>query len=198
MHDTRLNMARVLEQSIGGAIPGETALRQHTVVRSILGPLLGLCLLGGGLGGCDLPEFMSHPVQVRGNRVDPEVAVQLVPGTSTRADALALLGSPTTRAAFDDNTWIYASELTKPVIAGTQAVEDQRVYVLTFDEKGVLKDIRRKSQADAPNVQMVDRATPSPGNDVSALQLLLGNIGRFGAGGTTSSAAGGTGTGGNY
>jgi outer membrane protein assembly factor BamE (lipoprotein component of BamABCDE complex) len=149
----------------------------------LLAALLGLA----ALAGCAMPDFMSFPPQVRGNKVDNELLAQLVPGTSTRADATALIGSPTARATFDDNTWLYIGEVTKPVIAGTNAVLDQQVVVLTFDQQGVLRGIDRRSQGDSVPVSVVSRTTPAPGNDASFLQQLLGNVGKFNAAGSDSS-----------
>ncbi len=141
--------------------------------------LLVLLLAAATLAGCGLPAFMTFPPQVRGNKVDDVLLVQLVPGTSTRADATALLGSPTARATFDDNTWLYIGEVTKPVIAATNEVLEQQVVVLTFDQQGVLRGIERRSQTDSVPVAVVARATPAPGNDTSFMQMLLGNVGRF-------------------
>ncbi len=141
--------------------------------------MLAACLLGP-LAGCGTNDFFAYPPQVRGNKVDADALTQLVVGTSTRQDATALLGSPTTKAPFDDNTWIYISEVTRPVIAGTQGIEDQHVYVLTFDQKGVLTGVDKRSLKDAQPVQVVSRTTPSPGTEASFMQQLLGNVGRFG------------------
>ena len=154
-------------------------------------------LLSLATTACSAPDFMRHSPQTRGNKVDPELLVQLVPGTSTRNDVVALIGTPTTKSSFDDNTWIYISEVTKPLIAATQEIRDQNVVVLTFDAKGVLRGISKRGAADARQVTVVDRATPSPGNDTSILQQLLGNVGRFstapvgeGSSNTTGSAGG--------
>jgi len=157
-------------RSIRHASAPRATLRRLTLVAALVGPLAGC----GGTGG-----LFSFPPQVRGNRVDEEVLAQLVPGTSTRQDVIALIGSPTARATFDDNTWIYISEVTRPVIAGTQGVEDQQVDVLTFNEQGVLKAVARKTQEDALPVEVVDRTTPSPGTEASWWQQLLGNVGKF-------------------
>lgn len=140
-------------------------------------PLLLLC---AWLSGCSYaPAFMSFPPQVRGNKVDSDALAQLVPGTSTRGDVTAALGSPSAHASFDDNTWIYIGEVTKPVIAGTTSVSDQQVYVLNFDQQGVLKGIDHKTQKDSEEVDVVARTTPSPGNSATFLQQLLGNVGKF-------------------
>ncbi len=135
--------------------------------------------LAAPLGACSAPDFMTFPPQTRGNKIDPEVLSQLVPGTSSRADVTALIGSPTAKATFDDNQWIYIGEVTKPIIGGTQEIRDQQVVVLTFDQGGTLRNIEKKGQDDGKAVAIVSRATPSPGNDASILQQLLGNVGRF-------------------
>jgi len=145
------------------------------------------------LSGCG---WLMDPPTVRGNRVDADQLKELVPGTSTRADVTALIGSPTARATFDDNTWLYVTETTQPRIGSTLAVLDQDVKVLTFDDRGVLKDIRNVPKADGAPLQMVSRTTPSPGTEASFLQQLFGNIGRFsptptGDTGTSGSSAGG-------
>jgi len=130
------------------------------------------------LGGC---TWLGPTPQLRGNRVDAEQLKELVPGTSTRADVTALIGSPTARATFDDNTWLYVSEVTQPQIARTQGVLSQNVVVLSFNDQGVLQDIKRLNQDDSVPISVVARTTPSPGTEASFLQQLFGNIGRFNA-----------------
>ena len=114
-----------------------------------------------------------------------------MPGTSTRADVTALIGTPTARATFDDNTWIYISEVTRPQIARTQGVLSQDVVVLGFNDQGVLQDVKRLNQDDALPVTVVARSTPSPGTEASFLQQLFGNIGRFNALGPNQGAPSG-------
>ncbi len=144
--------------------------------------LLVLLLLA--VAACDA---VDAPRQLRGNHVDADQLKELVPGTSTRADATSLLGSPTSRAAFDDNTWIYISETTRTRVARLPGIIAQDVVVLTFDQAGVLRDVKHLDQDDSKNVSMVSRTTPSPGSEATFLQQLLGNVGKFSAGG----AAGG-------
>lgn len=154
--------------------------------------LLAALLISAALAGCSLlPAFMTFPPQVRGNKVDEALLVQLVPGTSTRADVTALLGSPTAHATFDDNTWLYIGQVTKPVIGATNEVLDQKVLVMTFDPHGVLRGIERRSQGDSVPVAVVSRATPAPGNDATFLQQLLGNVGRFSPMGAGTGSGGG-------
>ncbi len=147
------------------------------------------------LSGCGYaPRFMSFPPQVRGNKVDADALAQLVPGTSTRADVTAAIGSPTAHASFDDSTWIYIGEVTTPVIGGTSSIEDQQVYVLSFDQAGVLKGVQHKTQKDRQDVDVVARTTPSPGNSATFLQQLLGNVGKFSPGGAPGEGGQGSAT----
>lgn len=131
---------------------------------------------------------IDAPKQLRGNHVDSDQIKELVPGTATRADATSLLGSPSARGTFDDNTWIYISETTRTRVGRMPGITAQDVTVLTFDQAGVLRDIKRLNQDDSRDVSVVSRVTPSPGSDASFLQQLLGNVGKFSTGGTPGSA----------
>ncbi len=139
--------------------------------------VLGLLAL---LGGCSSSlNIFRAPTTLHGNRVDQYRLTELVPGTSTQADVTALIGSPTAKATFDPNTWLYLSEVTHIRIAQTPGVKDQAVVALSFDDKGVLRGIKKLDTADALPVTIVARATPSPGTSASFLQQLFGNVGRF-------------------
>ena len=144
------------------------------------------------LGGCTPFGIFSAPETLHGNRVDDYRLAELVPGTSTQADVTALIGSPTAKASFDTNTWLYVSEVTHIRIAQTPGVSSQSVVALSFDNGGVLRGIKKLDAADALPTTIVARATPSPGTSASFLQQLFGNVGRF----NPIGGAGGGGTGG--
>ena len=140
---------------------------------------LCLLLLSGLLCGCSL---LSFPPQVRGNRVTTDELKELVPGTSTRADVTSLLGSPTAKASFDDNTWIYISEVTQPRVGRIEGVNSQNVVELAFDDRGLLQTVKHLNADDSRPVDVVARSTPSPGSDATFMQQLLGNVGKYNAG----------------
>ena len=138
------------------------------------------CLL---LSSCG---WLMPTPQLRGNKVDPESMKELVPGTSTKADVTAVIGSPTAQDTFDDNTWLYISELTQPRIGRVLGELNQNVVVLNFDDKGVLKSIGKLDKDAALPSPMIARTTASPGTEASFFQQLLGNIGKFNPTGTTT------------
>jgi outer membrane protein assembly factor BamE (lipoprotein component of BamABCDE complex) len=127
-------------------------------------------------------SWLLPPPQTRGNRVEQEQLKELVPGTSSKADVTALIGSPTQRAMFDENTWLYISEVTRPRLGQTLGVLDQTVVVLTFDDRGVTNN-------EAVSVDVASRTTPSPGTEASFMQQLLGNVGKFSPVGGTGGAS---------
>jgi outer membrane protein assembly factor BamE (lipoprotein component of BamABCDE complex) len=146
---------------------------------------LGLVLL---LAGCG---WLAPAPVVRGNHPEADELKELVPGTSTKQDVTALIGSPTAHATFDDNTWLYIGERTQKRVGTTPAVVSQKVVVMTFNDSGVLEHIDIKDKADAVPVSVIARTTPSPGTEASFLQQLFGNIGKFVPGGAGPGTGGG-------
>ncbi len=147
-----------------------------------------LLLLLTALPACSVIET---PRAFRGNKIDPDQLKELVVGTSTKRDVSSLLGSPSARAAFDDNSWMYISELTRTRIGRTPGVIEQDVTVLTFDDAGVLRSIQKRDKEDGRPVTVVSRSTPSPGSEASFIQQLLGNVGKFSTGPTGGSGVSG-------
>jgi outer membrane protein assembly factor BamE (lipoprotein component of BamABCDE complex) len=150
-----------------------------------MAPALALCLF---MSACGL---LLPPPQTRGNKVEQDQLKELVPGTSTKADVTALIGSPTQKAMFDENTWLYITEVTRPRVGQTLGLLDQGVVVLSFDDRGFLTGLKTVTKDDAVPVTVVSRTTPSPGTEASFMQQLLGNIGKFNAAPTSPTAGGG-------
>jgi outer membrane protein assembly factor BamE (lipoprotein component of BamABCDE complex) len=151
--------------------------RSRSIRAVALAGLLGFT--GLGLAGCSL---FDAPRDTRGARLDPEVVKELVPGVQTRRDVLALLGTPSVTPAFDDITWYYIGGTTRQRVGRQQALEAQEVVAVHFTLDGVIEKVETLSLADAQSVQLVSRATPTPGTERNLMQQLFGNIGRFGTG----------------
>ena len=50
---------------------------------------------------------------------------------------------------------------------------------IEFDEQGTVSRIDRHDLNGAREIDLVDRETPTSGNELSVLEQFLGNIGRF-------------------
>ncbi|HTV88599.1 MAG TPA: outer membrane protein assembly factor BamE [Stellaceae bacterium] len=132
------------------------------------------------LAGCVVSEDQ------RGNLPDPEKLAEIKPGTTTKEQVVKILGSPSSTSTFDDDTWYYISRKTKQVAFFSPDVLDQEVYIVDFNDQGIVKDVGHKTMADAEHINPAPGATPAPGRELSFMEQLIGNIGRFGGG---SSAA---------
>lgn len=114
----------------------------------------------------------------RGNIVEDYRIAEVVPGVSTRTSVLQSLGSPTTQAPFDENVWYYIGQKTEKTGIFDPKVVDKKVVVVAFNPDGVVQTIE-EVKADQIDVPHVRRKTPTSGNEITVLQQLLGNVGRF-------------------
>jgi outer membrane protein assembly factor BamE (lipoprotein component of BamABCDE complex) len=149
--------------------------------RALQGAAIVLALL---LAGCVVSEDQ------RGNLPDPDKVAEVHPGTTTKEQVVKILGSPSSESTFDDDTWYYISRKTKQVAFLSPTVLDQQVYIVDFDDKGVVKDVGHKTLANAEPVSPAPGATPAPGRELSFMEQLIGNIGRFGQSPATPASTG--------
>ncbi len=134
---------------------------------------MALCV---GLVGC------SGRVNTHGDKVDSDRLTEVVPGQHTRDDVAAILGSPSTISAFDGESWYYISNRTETLAFLAPEVTEQQVIVITFNNEGVVTEIDTLGLDQRREIDIVDRETPTTGNDISILDEFIGNIGRFGGG----------------
>ncbi|QHC35906.1 outer membrane protein assembly factor BamE [Komagataeibacter xylinus] len=148
-------------------------------------------VIGAGiaLSGCSI--FKPSTMQ-RGSLVEADDYNKLKIGETSRSDVMDALGSPTGHATFDDNTWLYVSM--KQVLAPISfpQVQKQEVVVLTFDQDGVLRNLRTLHKDDARYVTMMPGKTPTPGTKINIMQQILGNVGRYNPLSQMSSTYGGS------
>jgi outer membrane protein assembly factor BamE (lipoprotein component of BamABCDE complex) len=121
----------------------------------------------------------TSSVSTHGHRLDAAALAQIEPGQSSQGDVIQLLGSPSSLATFDDRTWYYVSQRTERHSFYYNTVVAQDVVAIVFDDQGTVSRIDRHDLNGAREIDMVDRETPTSGNEMSVLEQFLGNIGRF-------------------
>jgi outer membrane protein assembly factor BamE (lipoprotein component of BamABCDE complex) len=144
-------------------------------------------LVAAGLAGC------APDIEKRGDLPETDALAQVRPGTTTRAEIVKLLGSPSSTGVFDPNTWYYISKETKQISFFDPSILDQQVYVINFDGNGVVSNVEHKTLKDARNIPMAPGATPAPGRELTFMEQLVGNLGRFN--GSSNEAQGSSNTG---
>jgi outer membrane protein assembly factor BamE (lipoprotein component of BamABCDE complex) len=121
-------------------------------------------------------------VDNRGNLPEPEKLAQIQPGSTTRDQVVKILGTPSSTGVFNDKSWYYISRKTKRVAFLDPDVLDQRVYVVNFDGRGVVNSVDQKDLKDGREIEPAPGATPAPGRELTFVEQILGNIGRFNRG----------------
>jgi outer membrane protein assembly factor BamE (lipoprotein component of BamABCDE complex) len=126
-----------------------------------------------GLGAC------TKDIRVRGNIPDSEVVSRINPGIHSRIDVQSLLGSPSTVSTFQDSKWYYIGQKSTQFAFFEQEVLERSVLVVSFDAAGLVVTTESYALEDGQPIDPVDRITPTEGRDLSILQQLLGNIGKY-------------------
>lgn len=148
-----------------------TSVHAHQTRRS--GRWIALLAVASMLAACS-PTVASH-----GHRLDEEAVAQIRPGLTSREEVVRLLGSPSSFSTFDDSAWYYVSQRTERKSFYQEEVVEQQVVTISFDRQGTVAGVTRNDLTDAREIEVVERATPTAGNELSILEQFVGNVGRF-------------------
>ena len=134
-------------------------------------------------------------VEQRGNLPNPDKLAEIQAGRTTKDEVAKILGTPSSVSIFNnDKSWYYISRRTSQTAFFDPDVLDQQVYIVNFDDQGVVKAVDHKVMEDGKEITPVARATPAPGRELSFLEQLIGNLGKFNGSSGGSGGGGGGGT----
>lgn len=119
-------------------------------------------------------------IDTRGNMPNPEQLSLVKPGELSKDDVAAMLGTPSSTSSFDDDSWYYINEKVKTVAFMDPKVLERNVIAVKFDKKGIVKDVVYYDLSDSRKIKPVDRITPTTGSEMTFLEQMFGNLGRFG------------------
>ena len=160
---------------------------RSTLRKMPLAVSLAVLLAAASLAGC------AATVDQRGNLPEPDKLAQIHPGTTTRDEVAKILGTPSSTGIFDDKNWYYISRRTTQVAFLDPDVLDQQVFIVSFDAKGVVRGIDHKELKDGREIEPAPGATPAPGRELTFVEQVLGNIGRFNKSSSKGDSGGGDG-----
>ncbi len=110
---------------------------------------------------------------------DVEVVSKINPGVDSRIDIQSLLGSPSSVSTFQDSKWYYIGQKSTQFAFFEPEVLERTVLMVSFDAAGFVETTRTYALADGQPIDPVDRVTPTEGRELSFLQQLIGNLGKF-------------------
>jgi len=131
-------------------------------------------LVSAGLVSACNPTLRSH-----GFRYPDGEVPELTPGVDNQSTVLAALGNPSTRGAFEENTWYYISATREYLAYRRPDTRDRRIIAVRFDETGMVSEVDEFGIEDGRVIALVDRETPTRGRELTILEQLLGNVGRL-------------------
>ena len=135
--------------------------------------LVGALALPLALAGCE------SIVDQRGFAATPGSVEKLEIGAQSREDVIRLIGSPSTVATFNPNVWYYITQKQESYAFFKPSMIEQNVLQLTFNESGRLQAMKKYDLENSRDIEMVSRITPTAGKELTILEQIMGNVGRF-------------------
>jgi outer membrane protein assembly factor BamE (lipoprotein component of BamABCDE complex) len=145
--------------------------------RSQLGSSLGALLTAVALTALVGCETVVH---TRGNLPDPTLVAEIKPGRTNRADIEELLGTPSSRATFDKEIWFYIGSREETHVFNKPKLIERRILTVRFNKRGIVEETRNYDATHGRLVQIVKRETPTKGRELTFIEQLIGNFGKFG------------------
>ena len=153
---------------------GETLKTFPRGARGLL--LLGALTLGWGLSSCVGYEGDFD----RGYQVDEETLSQIKVGATTKQEALATLGTPSTTSTVGGDAWYYIGQKMHRALAFMPVqMTDQHVLALYFDKGGKVSRIANYGIQDGKVFDYVSRTTPTGGQEPDFLRNIMSGLFRF-------------------
>lgn len=103
----------------------------------------------------------------------------IIVGVDTRDSVAETIGAPTTGGVVKDGSYYYVQSRVKQLGFRQPEVVEREVVAITFDNRGVVRNLERYGLQDGHVVQLSRRVTESSVSDKGFLRQLLGNLGRF-------------------
>ena len=113
-------------------------------------------------------------VDQRGFAATPGSVEKLEVGSQSREDVIRLIGSPSTVATFNPNTWYYISQKQETWAFMQPVMLEQNVLQLTFNESGRLQAMKKYDLSNGKDIEMVSRITPTAGKELTVLEQIMG------------------------
>lgn len=137
------------------------------------GPKLALAAMGAALLAC------APVVDNRGYVFDDTLVSQLKKQSMTLQQATGLLGSPSTRSSINGEALYYIHSVVVTESYRAPVETDRKVMALYFNADNVLKDYAVYGLREGLIVPIVPRTTQSQGRELSFIEQIFGNLGRF-------------------
>jgi outer membrane protein assembly factor BamE (lipoprotein component of BamABCDE complex) len=121
----------------------------------------------------------EETVNVRGNLPHAEDIAKIRKGFHKKPDIQNLLGTPSAVATFEKEIWYYIGGHVKTVSFFKPEFLDRKIVVVKFSSTGIVEEVNERDAPIGKEIKLVERETPTKGKDLTVIQQLIGNVGRF-------------------
>jgi outer membrane protein assembly factor BamE (lipoprotein component of BamABCDE complex) len=141
-----------------------------------LARLAAVLALGVSLSGC-----LGYDGDFdRGYQIDQQSLDQVEVGTTTKPQALSLMGTPSTTSTVGGDAWYYIAQKYQRTLAFMPAqMTDQKVLAIYFDKTGKVARIANYGMKDGEVFDFVSRTTPTGGQEPDFLRNMMSGLFRF-------------------
>jgi outer membrane protein assembly factor BamE (lipoprotein component of BamABCDE complex) len=116
----------------------------------------------------------------RGYQVDEDTVSQLKVGVTTKPEALAALGTPSTTSTVGGDAWYYIGQQMQHTLSFMPVkMTDQHVLAVYFDKSGKVDRIANYGMKDGKVFDFVSRTTPTGGSEPDFLKNIMGGLFKF-------------------
>lgn len=112
---------------------------------------------------------------------DAELA-EISVGVDTRDTVAEAVGTPGASGVLDQGGYYYVSSRVRHYGAKEPQVVSRQLVAISFDQRGVVRNIERFGLEDGQVIPLSRRVTSSSVEDKTFLRQLVGNLGRFNPG----------------
>jgi outer membrane protein assembly factor BamE (lipoprotein component of BamABCDE complex) len=135
--------------------------------------LLSALMLAGALTAC------TPTTELRGQFIEEDRLASVKEGVDNRDSVTDTLGTPSAIATFDTDVWFYISTKQERFAFFNPKILERNIVAVEFDAQDNVAATRRYTLKDSRIVQIVGRETPTKGRELTFLEQMFGNFGRF-------------------
>jgi outer membrane protein assembly factor BamE (lipoprotein component of BamABCDE complex) len=116
----------------------------------------------------------------RGYQIDEDSLSQIKVGATTKPEALAALGTPSTTSTVGGDAWYYIGQKMQHTLSFMPVkMTDQHVMAVYFDKSGKVSRIANYGMQDGKVFDFVSRTTPTGGSEPDFLKNIMGGLFRL-------------------
>ncbi len=136
--------------------------------------LTGVLVLA--VSGC-VAQYRNH-----GYVPPPDELARIKPGVDTRDSVVEAIGAPGSSGVLNDSGYYYISSRVRTYGMRAPQVVDRQLVAISFDTRGIVRNIERYGLEDGKAVPLDRRVTDSGLSNNGFLRQLVGNLGNFSPG----------------